>query len=448
MPFVKFLKNKRYLTGIDWFVHTLDYMTKKETCAGNSSQIVMQLEGKPEKEAIKKCLTLIEKKYPVLSGIQKRAINLAPYWEMPLRKHTRHLSFNVKKVKDDADFYDVLSVLEECVNKSFDNKREHLAFYLVETGTKSYFAMTFDHRLFDARGAEAFMGLMLQAELNKNDKNKDEQLSFAEPSHLNRWSKKFKAGKNVNRTFLRLAEKGMPNVLPLPRALKTSGFKFKLLSFSRQQSRLIVEAANDSAGYLMLMPYLLAVSVWIFQNVFTVKGVKTGDYVVPVAIDLRSSEKKIKEIFFNHMSFFMFLIESEKADDFLYVLKSIKKQMYDQIKTGLPKDIREASHLMRIVPLPVLSRLIRLHLKGQIGSFCFSYVGETEYPFSEFMGNRVNNIFHMPRVPVPPGLGMFFHQFQGKLNLVLSYKKDMLSNDEADTIIHSFSSMPELKWPV
>ena len=445
MPLINFLKNKRYLTGIDWFVHTLDYMTKKETGTGNSSQIIMQLKGKPEKEAIRRCLAVVEKKYPVLSGIRKRAINLAPYWKIPSSEHTRQLSFDVKRVKEGAGINDVLLILEECVNKSFDNNREHLAFYLVEAGTKSYFAMTFDHRLFDARGAEAFMGLMMQAKLNKNDENKDEELSFAEPAHLNKWSKKFKAGKNVNRVFLNLAKKGRPNVLPLPRALKSSGFKFKLISFTREQSRLIVESANDSAGYLMLMPYLLTVSILIFQNIFTSRGIKTGDYVVPVAIDLRSPEKKIKDFFFNHMSFFMFLIDSEKADDFSSVLKSIKKQMYDQIKSGLPKDIREASYLMRIVPLPVLSRLIRLHLKGEIGSFCFSYVGETEYPFSEFMEKRVDNIFHMPRVPVPPGLGIFFHQFHGKLNAMLSYKEELLSYDEADTIIHSLSSMPEFK---
>ena len=443
MPFVNFLKTgKRYLSGIDWLVHALNYMTKKATGAGNSSQIILELEGKPGKELIRKCLVTIEKEYPVLSGLPARALNLAPYWKMPSSRQIRPLSFDIKRLQNGADINDVFLILEQFVNMPFTGKRDHLGFHLVEAGTKSYFAMTFDHRLLDGRGAEAFIGLMRE----KSNKSENVKFFFTAPSHLNAWRLKFKAGQNVNRAFLRLAKKGRPNIIPLSPGLKPRGFKFKLISFDKQQSRLIVKAANNLAGYLMLMPYLLTAGVRILHNIFTGRGMKTGNYVIPVAIDLRSPEKLNEEVFFNYMSFFMFQIDSEKADNFSFVLKSLKQQMYEQVKSGLPKDIQEASHLMRIVPLPFLSRLMGLHLKGRIASFCFSYVGETGYPFSEFMGSKVNNIFHMPRVPAPPGLGIFFHQFQGKLNGVLSYTDEILSPAEANTIMHLLGSLPEHKW--
>jgi hypothetical protein len=75
-------------------------------------------------------------------------------------------------------------------------------------------------------------------------------------------------------------------------------------------------------------------------------------------------------------------------------------------------------------------------MKGEVASFSFSYVGETAYTFPDFMGIRVQNLFHMPRVVVPPGLGIFFEQVQGKLNAVLSYAEGLLSDDEADWIVH------------
>jgi hypothetical protein len=134
------------------------------------------------------------------------------------------------------------------------------------------------------------------------------------------------------------------------------------------------------------------------------------------------------------MSFFLFQIKAEEADSFPVLLETIKRQMYDQVKSGLPRDISQSTFLMRIAPLPVLSYLIRLYLKGEIASFCFAYVGETAYAFSQFMEKDVNNLFHMPRVPVPPGLGIFFNRFQGKLNAVLSYLEGILSEDETEEI--------------
>ena len=114
--------------------------------------------------------------------------------------------------------------------------------------------------------------------------------------------------------------------------------------------------------------------------------------------------------------------------------------MYDQVKTRVPGDIREASSLMRILPLPIMGFLMHQPLNGQIASFCFSYLGESAYSSSGFMDKRVLNMFHMPRAPVPPGLGIYFNQFQGKLNAVLSYIDGVLDGDEANAVMAEIKS--------
>jgi hypothetical protein len=114
--------------------------------------------------------------------------------------------------------------------------------------------------------------------------------------------------------------------------------------------------------------------------------------------------------------------------------------MYEQVKAGLPGDIQEASLLLRIVPLPILSRLMGIYLKGEIASFCFSFVGETDDTPTRFMGKEVRRSYHMTRVPIPPGLGVFFHQSQGKLNAYLTYAAGLLREDEVNAIVGGLRS--------
>ncbi len=244
----------------------------------------------------------------------------------------------------------------------------------------------------------------------------------------------------MNRAFLRLAENAPPRVLPLIPESSRQGFRFEVISFSEQHSREIMERADDEAGYLMAMPYTMALTVQILHGIFAKRGIDTGDYVIPVTVDTRPPRNVVEEAFFNHVSFFLFRIQYSEVDEFSVLVESIKQQMYAQVKAGLPRDICEASFLLRIVPLPILSRLMRIHFKGEIASFCFSFVGATGHMPARFMGKEIRRSYHMTRVPVPPGLGVFFHQSDGKLNAYLSYAEGLLSEDEVNAILDGLRS--------
>jgi hypothetical protein len=133
-------------------------------------------------------------------------------------------------------------------------------------------------------------------------------------------------------------------------------------------------------------------------------------------------------------------VDAGLAVRFPELLKSVKEQMYSQIKDDFPGNLRKASLLMRIAPLSLLGRLIKIYLKGQIASFSFSYLGETAYESSFFMNNKITNIFHMPRVPVPPGIGIFFQQSKEKLNVILSHVDGILTDEESAKILGMLKS--------
>jgi len=423
-------KKKRYLTGIDWIVQGLDYLNRRATGGGNMFQVVMELDGVVAEDELREALGRISEKFPVVNGRVRRDYNLAPYWEMPSRTAKTALPLIVQHLQDDQD---VFPFLERAANMPFGNQREHLAFHLIGSGGRSYAAVTFDHCLFDAHGAEAFLR-MLEEEWGKKGPCTRESVP-SEPPHLSEWRRKFEAGRQVNRAFLRLTKGAGARVLPLVSSTSKQGFRFRVIPFNEQQSKKIMERADREAGYLMATPYTMAVTAQILHSIFTERGVCSGDYIVPLTMDARQRGGVAGDVFFNHVSFFLFRIDGREVEDFSMLLKSIKKQMYEQVRAGLARHMVEASSLMRIVPLPILSYLIRVYLKGEAASFCFSFLGETGQMATSFMGKKVDRSYHMTRVPIPPGLGVFFQQSQGRLSAYLSYVESLLTEDEVNAIV-------------
>jgi len=415
---------KRYLSGIDWVINTLDYLGRRRSGVGNISQIVLELLGRPEEKDLRKRLDNCLKAIPALSGYPKRAVNLCPYWKVSGRSYP--LALNVYNLDNDSGFTEALSIFRDQLDKPFRNKREHLVFNLIYCRDKTYFGMVFDHRLIDARGAEAFLSMLAQEPQELSPLN-----SLEEPSNLNRWLDKFRSGRKINRVFLHLTA-GKPRVLTLRQ--NSSNSRLSVFAFSAQESRVIADNSYKSAGYLMLMPYLLAKSIVCLHSIFEQRKILPADYLIPVSVDSRASDLVKQEPFFNHLSFFLFRIKTEEAHDFAVVLDKIRKQMYEQVKIGLPEAIKEASFLIRIAPLPLVDFFMRVMTKGETASFAFSFLGESVFAPDTFLGAKVCNLLHLPRIPLPPGLGIFFNQYQGRLNATLSSVKGLLSESEVKQV--------------
>ncbi len=147
-------------------------------------------------------------------------------------------------------------------------------------------------------------------------------------------------------------------------------------------------------------------------------------------MDLRPGLDPLQEIFFNYVSYLFYQVPVHEVDDRAKLIALLKQQMYDQVKSGFPKDLAEASLLTRIAPLPVLGKLLHLPMKGKMATFAFSHLGKSSYPHHVFMRKTITNIFHMPRVPVPPGIGFFSNYYNNRLNVVISYLDGLLSDAE------------------
>ncbi len=430
------VKNKYYLSGFDWVMGVIDLIMKQTTCAGNASQVVLMLDSPPDEAVVRESLTRFLRLFPVVGGRVSRHWTLTPYWRMPGKDAAPALTLTVTRLDDRASGQGVLGPLTTFINTPFRDKHDHLAFHLVYGKGEQCLALTFDHRLFDARGAESFLGLFQQFLASGGDEKKVVQnvsASLTRNFDLKEWKQKFLAGQTVNRRIVALT-KDRVRAVPLAQNGRTAGFRYRIISFDREETSRITARAYAEAGYLMIMPYLFARVAESMHRLFERRGAGSGAYVVPVSTDLRRAKDIREELFFNRNSMFFFQVKPGDAADLKRLIASLKEQMYQQVRVRFPDKLMEASSLMRIFPLPFMRMAFHLPLQGKIASYCFSHVSKDTFASMDLLGTRIANLFHMPRTPVPPGVGVFFNSFNGRLNTTISCLDGAFTEEEIDAI--------------
>lgn len=430
-------RDRRYLTGVDWIIGVLDCMTRRATGTGNSSQIILELEGRLDTDLLRDAINRFAAQLPVISGRPARdRLNLAPFWKMNGRTAPPPLA--VHTMDESARREDALALLCRAAEAPFPSPHDHLAFNLVHAGgARSFLGMAFDHWLFDARGAELFLDHLS----NWTEKPAPLPRELTHPTRepcLSRWADKFRAGRNVNRAIRALA--------PLDAAKfaipKTPGgrlsFRHQFQMLDESESRRVTESAYAMSGYLVQLPYLLALAVEAVDRVLAARGLAPGHYVIPVSIDRRAARADSQALFFNHFSFVHFTVSREHLASRESLVKSIAAQMYEQTKSRLPEDFEQVMMLMRILPVGALAGLARRLFGGNFGSFIFSCVGRGAHGLDAFLGRRVVNLLHTPRVSTPPGIGVFINEFGGKMNVTTAYLEGILDDGEAAKICGNF----------
>jgi len=422
-------KRKRYLSGSDWVLNTLDYMMKAVTSSGNVCQIVLTLNSPLPEQHLRTALNHFVRQFPVLRGKVARDFKLTPYWKIPAAMES-DVRLDVSIIPENSSPGFLFSEMVRHANSPFPDGDEYIDFHLFSSGERCTLAMRFDHRLFDARGAESFLNLFQKS---LDDSSLSGDISFTSSAELTDWKSKFLSGRIVNRAVIALS-KFIPRSLPVP-PLSGNGFRSRLLTFDKEETAAIFENAYREAGYLMESPFFLASITLAMHELCASRPNPDGScYLMPVTVDLRPGKEPLQELFFNHVSYLFYQVPVEHCADMKGVVTLLKQQMYDQVKSGFPKALAAASLLTRIVPLSILGKMLYVPMKGKMATFAFSHLGKSAYQSNEFMGSQVENIFHMPRVPVPPGIGFFSTLYDGRLNLIISWLDGIISDEEAATL--------------
>lgn len=423
-------RTKRYLTGMDWMIHALDYSSRKKISCGTAFQIVMEIGSGLNSADLRKYLAEYCEGFPHLTGKVSRDWNLAPYW----KPHPSGQPVQLKVISilnSDQAF----RCLETELNQPVEDYEFSLRAVYVESPQKKLIGFIFDHRLFDARGAEKFLhGFQIFYSSGGKSCGMDLPVFSA---HLDKWSEKFAAGKKVNRARIAQGKDTQVRLLKNPATYKNVLNRFKIKTFDEKETR----AISERAGPFMFLPYSLAGSIQAMDALFLGRSDAQGDLAVSVTRDMRSARAgESADMFFNHLSFMFFRAKAAETGSFDGLLAVLKNQFYEQVKNKMPEALADAGMLMRILPLAVISRGFqdRAHAPA---SFSFASLGECAYQHKSFMDANVEKMFHMPRMPPLPGLGVFFSEYKKQLSVTLSYLDNLISETEANSVMERLSRL-------
>ncbi len=419
-------RGKLYLNGSDWMIQALHHSTWKTAGTGNSSQVVMELEGVLPEDELRRCLGALAPELPMLTGRAARnPLNLAPYWKYSRSARTEiELTVQVLPADSSPDHY--LELLATGVNTPFPRTGTYVRFSLIHWGGKSALAMNFDHRLFDAHGAELFLHALVELAADRvTPAAVADVVTWSAPSLLNHWRDRFLAGRTVVRRLLALTPEG--TFTPAAPAARTPT-EYRLFTLSAEETVQFRRNA-EHLTVPMLVPYGLHLAFKSFRRLQGAALAAGERCIASCNVDLRSPDAGWEEMLFNYVSFLLFEETDAMAAAGGPSLPELCGQFYDQMKLDFPRCLAKAWVLMRILPIPIYSWAILRNMKRCFGAFNFSFLKDCAVQGDSLLGCRITNIFHMPRIPHLTGAGFYFSQYGGRLNICLATHRGMHAPD-------------------
>ena len=423
---------RRYLTGIDWIVGTMD------RGAGCFSQAILELEGNCSLALLSEAVEKVSQRFPLLHGrIARDWLNLAPYWKVPAESER----FEIKHFELSADAEQRSEeLLDRHANEPLYSRSQHLRFILISLGTeRSRLGMVFDHRLFDAFGAEGLLRLIHHAWEGKLEEYAP-RIRQTEPAHLDHWKRRFESGQTLNRYLLKMNEQRVC-ALRAPYGPPRRAVRFVHEQMTQEETADFSHRAEEEIGMPILLPSAAARAVAATRATIPIPPFSGEQYLLFTTVNQRLPGQEWDSLFFNHLSLMTLSSGWRQPAGVPEIAAQMRDQFFEQTKLRIPFVMEDAGALGRICPHWLAGRFMRLVADGRLCSFYFVFLRENGFTLDNFLGLKVTNLFHKPLTFFPPGMNLCITSFGGRFNLVLSYVEGALSDGQARGLLGRFKNL-------
>ncbi|HVU07877.1 MAG TPA: hypothetical protein VHG89_04960 [Verrucomicrobiae bacterium] len=408
------MKNDPRLNGLDYLMLGFDHELRRHGFAGNSCQIILELDTAVAPEILQHRLAKLTAQFPVLNG--RFAGIFRPKWKLP-----RGNPIAPRVCVHDEQ----LDVRQKIFNTPLAIKRgELMRFDLVRRdGGRMDVIFSWTHALMDALAAEHFLAAVSDEKSNLTHTDsppRREDLSLFQ---------RIKSGwKNLHQ--LDDFCKRPPRSLGRRQKDALAQLQFHVEKFSADETARVRANATKYCGILGDAQFHAASSLMELHRLHQRLYHPSPSYILPVPVGLRT-KGGLENLFSNQVGMLMIQFFPENLDSLAGAIAHLKTQTVQTMRDGLLESGLILSELFRFLPLPVFTAAIKRGLRGEICSLFFGDTAVVNPRLENFMGAAVKDCAHVAAVTPSPGLGAIFYYFRGELRLTVVHAATVLSRTEA-----------------
>ncbi len=405
------MKVRRYANGFDWVAAGLNAACRRLPGGGNHFLLAFHFDRPVSAGELAELFgALPESVLGRLHGEWRRAWNLAPYWKSGQARNIEISELN--------------GTLETFADQPLP-PRAALTAAVSEKGGEWGVVFKFSHLLFDGAGAELFcralFGDPTVLEVAVRESNG--------PS-LNNWRRLIGAGGRLNRMTIAISRKKPSGI---PAVEDAGGIRYQCAELSAPALAAAADKLMGPFSLAALTAGAVARGVWRWGAIHPERW-QDGRMVIPMSISRRSARDGDARIFFNYWSILPLWWDANGEERNLkWWAGEAKARMVEFQIARLPEDFETANLPMRILPPSLEGKLAVSRFDGGAGTVMFSLLPETQVP-ETWGARRILNVRHLPLMPARPGMGFFFTRCGDHLNLVLSSRRNLLDDTEAEEL--------------
>ncbi|MDP1590951.1 MAG: hypothetical protein Q8M07_24570 [Prosthecobacter sp.] len=214
--------------------------------------------------------------------------------------------------------------------------------------------------------------------------------------------------------------------------------EFQLIQLTEEQSGRAAEKLRRLCGEFFQMPFYAAVAVCALRALHESRGWSSPE--IHLHLPAQGRKRSPDLVFGGQFGTLPLFLESSALDTLDTAVAHVQQCYKDALKQGLPQASEALMALARQMPVRWFIPMVRLQNRGQICSLFHSHTGAFLPGRADFAGAMVENVCTVPSVSTPPGLGLFFSDFAGKITITLAWRTGGLGPEELKALTASITT--------
>ena len=407
------MKNEPQLNGSDYLMLGFDYELRRRGYAGNSCQIILELDAPISAEALNSRLSDLVNRYPILAARPGGII--FPKWKLPRRAAPS----SVREHRESSGLREKISDTPLATDDG-----ENFRFDLVSCNDgRMEIIFTWAHALMDANSAEHFLAVVGRADVLLP------ALAPPPPRKKKPLKERFQLAR---KSILQLDEflKNQPHTVGVRFSNAPTVQRFHVEKFSTEETARIRANGIGLCGLLGDAQFHAAISMVELHRLHQRIGCPSPSYVLPVPVGLRP-KGSVEPLFSNQITMLMTQFLPAQLATVAEAVAVLKAQTAQALRSGLIESGVLLAELARVLPLRPYVALIKHGLRGEICSFFFGNTAAVTPLLTTFFSATITDFTHVGATTPSPGIGAIFYYFHGTLRFTVLHLEPHFSAAEA-----------------